>query len=75
MAVLSLPIFVKEKQSLQPFFNTELVRLLVESGASKEKRDCHGQTALLLACKMNNLPIAQYLISVKANVNAVDKVS
>lgn len=57
------------------FFNyTELVRLLVESGASIEKRDCHGQTALLLACKMNNMTIAQYLLSVGANVNAVDKV-
>lgn len=57
-----------------PSNQTELVRLLVESGASIEKRDSQNQTALLLACAMNSLPIAQYLLSVGANVNAVDKV-
>lgn len=60
-----------------PLFNyfIELVFLLVDSGASLEKRDDNGQTALLIACKRNNVPIVQYLLSKGANVNTVDKVS
>ena len=51
---------------------TALIKLLVDSGASLEKRDYGGKTSLLIACKLDNLDVVQFLVSKGANINVAD---
>ena len=52
--------------------HTESVRLLLEAGADKDKRDGQGRTALIEASLGNHAEIAQLLLEARADVHALD---
>lgn len=49
------------------------MQLLLDSGASLEKRDITGRTPLMIACKNGNYQISKALLAKGANVNNVDQ--